>query len=304
MYKYLLTIVFILMYTSLVLSQNQRDIIVHDSLSYMVMYPQENYPIAKKRVLKLEEKYGYEPELKYRLIRQSFKNNDLEFFKKELSVLVEKYGFQLIYLKETEPYYTAITKGELSIWFKEMYLEKHFIWMKNNFEKQLDLKKLNDIGAKDQLMRRFISILNNNITLDSIQKIKLYKSENEFDFENIADLYQITQTWKKYPTGKSFALIQRSFGIAEGHNLKAKENFERFWLLFYPYYKKSYLNNEISYIHFKNYDNFSYVHYGCQKFGLLNVEDIPEVYMTEGLKEVPLKDFDFYFKILKEFNWN
>jgi len=26
--------------------------------------------------------------------------------------------------------------------------------------------------------------------------------------------------------------------------------------------------------------------------------------MTTGLKEIPLKDFDFYFKILKEFNWN
>ena len=147
MYKYLITTIFILLCTSLVSSQNQRDIIVQDSLSYMVMYT--NYPLAKKRILKLEEKYGYEPELKYRLISQSFKNNDLDFFKKELTVLVEKYGFQLIYLKGTEVYFTSITKGELSLWFKEMYLEKHFVWMKNNFDKQLDLKKLNDIGNKD-----------------------------------------------------------------------------------------------------------------------------------------------------------
>ncbi|NQY28153.1 MAG: hypothetical protein HRT69_01640 [Flavobacteriaceae bacterium] len=302
MIKHLFTFIFILFYLSVATAQNERDIIVHDSLSYMVMFT--NYPLAKKIILKLEEKYGYEPELKYRLISQSFKNNDLDFFKKELSILVEKYGFQLIYMKETEPYYTAIIEGELSSWFKEMYLKKHFIWMKNNFDKQLDLKKLNEIGAKDQSMRRFISILNNNITLDSIQKIKLYKSETEFDFENIADLYQITQKWKKYPSGKSFALIQRGFGIAEGHNLKAKDNFERFWLLFYPFYKKAYLNNEISYIHFKNYDSYSYVHYGYQKFGLLNIEEIHETYMTVGLKEIPLEDFDFYFKILKEFNWN
>jgi len=264
----------------------------------------EKYPIAKKRVLKLEQKYGYEPELKHLLLSQSFRNNDLDFFKKELTILVEKYGFQLIYLKGTEVYYNAITKGELASWFKEMYLEKHFIWMKNNFDKQLDLKKLNDIGSKDQLIRRFIGIVNRNLTLDSIQKNKLSKSESEFDFENISDLYGITQKWDVYPTGKSFALIQRRFGISETHNIQAKENFDRFWLLFYPFYKKAYLNNEISYVYFKNYDNYSYVHYGYQKFGLLSVNEIPDIYLTEGLKEVPLKDFDFYFKILKEFNWN
>lgn len=302
MYKYLIATVCILLYTSLVSSQNERDIIIQDSLSYMVMYT--NYPLAKKRILKLEEEYGYEPELKYRLISQSFKNNDLDFFKKELTVLVEKYGFQLIYIKETEPYYTAITTGELSLWFKEMYLEKHFVWMKNNFDKQLDLKKLNDIGNKDQLIRRYSGLLNKVLALDSIQIINTYKAVGELDFENIADLYGITHKWKAYPTGKSFALIQRSFTIAEIHNLKTKENFDRFWLLFYPFYKKAYLNDQISYIHFKNYDSYSYVHYGYQKFGLLTVNEIPDIYLKEDLKEIPLKDFDFYFKILKEFNWN
>jgi len=263
-----------------------------------------NYPLAKKRVLKLEEKYGYEPELKHLLITESFRNNDLAFFKKELTVLVEKYGFQLIYLKETEPYYTAITEGELFSWFKTMYLEKHFIWMKNNFDKQLDLKKLNDIRDKDLLIRKYTNLFSRKLEFDSIQNSNKHKVMSELDFENIADLYQITQKRKKYPTGKSFALIQRNFGIAEMHNIQAKENFDRFWLLFYPFYKKAYLNNEISYIYFKNYDSYSYVHHGYQEFGLLNIEDIPDTYMTSGLKEIPLKNFDFYFKILKEFNWN
>jgi len=268
------------------------------------MYTKENYPLAKKRVLKLEEKYGYEPKLKHRLISQSFKNNDIEFFKKELSVLVEKYGFQLIYTKETEPYYTAITEGKLSDWFKEMYLEKHFIWMKNNFDKQLDLKKLNDIRDKDLLIRKYTNLLSRKLEFDSIQNINKKKVVSELDYENIADLYQITQKRKQYPTGKSFALIQKGFGAAEMHNMESKENIERFWVLFYPFYKQAYLNNEISYIYFKSYDSYSFLHYGYQEFGLLNAEEIPEVYMTAGIKEIPLKDFDFYFKILKEFNWN
>jgi len=304
MIKHLFTFIFILFYSLLAPAQNERDIIVHDSLSYTVMYMKENYPIAKKRVLKLEQKYGYEPELKHRLISQSFKNNYIDFFKKELSTLVEKYGFQLIYIKETEPYYTAITEGELSSWFKEMYLEKHFIWMKNNFEKQLDLKKLNDIRDKDFLIRKYTNLLSKKLKFDSIQSINKKKVMSELDFENIADLYQITQKREKYPTGKTFALIQKGFGVTEMHNMESKENFERFWVLFYPFYKQAYLRNEISYIYFKNYDSYSYLHHGYQEFGLLKTEEIPERYMTTGLKEIPLKDFDFYFKILKEFNWN
>jgi len=304
MFKYFPLFILIILYSSSTIAQNQRDIIVHDSLSYIVMFSKENYPIAKKRILTLEDRYGYEPELKYRLINYSFRNGDLEFFKEELSVLVEKYGFQLIYLSGNEIYYESITKGELSNWFKEMYLENHFKWMKNNFAKQLDLKKLNDIGNKDRLIRKYTNLLSKKLTFDSIQDIHKNKVVSELDFENIADLHEITQKRKSYPTGKSFALIQRSFTTAEMNNLGAKENFERFWLLFYPYYKKAYLNNEVSYIHFKNYDSYSYIHHGYQEFGLLKSEDIPELYMNTGLKEIPLKDFDFYFKILKEFNWN
>jgi len=302
MLKHFFTFIFIIVYSLSTTAQNQRDIIVQDSLSFLVMYT--NYPLAKKRILKLEDKYGYEPELKYRLINQSFRNNDLDFFKKELTILVEKYGFQLIYLSGTEAYYEEITKGELSGWFKEMYLENHFKWMKNNFDKQLDLKKLNDIRDKAFLIRKHTNLLSKKLELDSIQNSNKYKVMSELDFENIADLYEVTQKREAYPTGKSFALIQRGFIRAEINNLEAKENFERFWLLFYPFYKKAYLNNEISYIHFKNYDSYSYIHHGYQKFGLLNSEDIPDLHMNTGLKEVPLQDFDFYFKILKEFNWN
>lgn len=302
MIKQLFTFICILLYSTCTTAQNERDIIVNDSLSFIAIYT--NYPLAKKRILKLEEKFGYEPELKYRLIGQSYRNNDLDFFKKQLTILVEKYGFQLIYLTENEPYYTAITEGELSGWFKEMYLEKHFIWMKNNFNKQLELKKLNDIRDKAVLIRTHTNLLAKKLEFDSIQNSKKNKVMSDSDFENIADLYQVTHKWEKYPTGKSFALIQKNYIMVEMNNLEAKENFERFWLLFYPFYKKAYLNNEISYIHFKNYDSYSYIHHGYQKFGLLKPEEIQDSYMNSGLKEVPLKDFDFYFKILKEFNWN
>ena len=88
------------------------------------------------------------------------------------------------------------------------------------------MKKLNDIGAKDQLIRKYTNLLSRKLEFDSIQNINKYNVISELDFENIADLHQISNKRGIYPSGKSFALIQRSFGISEIHNLKSKDNFD------------------------------------------------------------------------------
>lgn len=295
-------LIFILIFINISFGQTVRDIIINDSI-YPMMHESENYKEIKNRILKLEEIYGYEPELKYSFINYSYQNDDLSFFKKELGTLVEKYGFQLIYLNGRESYYESITSGELAEWFKEMFLKKHFIWLKNNFNKQIDLKKLNDIKTKDQLVNSFAIKIGNELQLDSIQKTRKADLLNNFFFENISELHQITSKNNNYPTGKTFALIQNNFWVAEIHNLQAKPNIERFWTLFYPHFKKAYLNNEITYSTFKSYDQMSYVHFGNQHFGLLKVDEIPDVYMKDNLTEIPIVDLEFYEKIKKEFKW-
>lgn len=283
--------------------QTERDHIINDSI-YPIIHNSENYQEVKNRILNLEKSYGYEPELKYSLINYSFRNNDIQFFKKEVKILVEKYGLQLIYLNGEEFYYDAITKGELAEWFKDMYLTSHFVWMKNNFDKQIPLKKLNEIKTKDQLINKYTSQIWNELELDSTQKSIQNKLISDFYYTNISELYVIANSNNKYPSAKSFAIIQNNFYVAEIHNLQAKSNIERFWTLFYPYFKKAYLNNEITYSIFKTYDQMSYVHFGNQHFGLLEIDKIPEIYKKENYIEVPIVDLDFYKKIKKEFNWN
>lgn len=295
-------LIIILFFVNLSFGQTERDIIINDSI-YPIMHKSENYQEVKNRILDLEKIYGYEPELKYSFINYSYQNNDIEFFKSELAKLVENYGFQLIYLNGRESYYDSIIEGELSEWFKEMFLKSHFIWLENNFDKQIDLKKLNDLKTKDQLVNSFAIRIGNEINLDSVQKIKKADLLYNFFFENISELHQITLKNKNYPTGKTFALVQNGFGVAEVHNLQAKPNIERFWLLFYPHYKKAYLNNEITYATFKSYDQMNFVHFGNQHFGLVKINEIPEVFMKENLTEIPIVDMEFYKKTKKEFNW-
>lgn len=295
-------LILILFSGNLSFGQTERDIMINDSI-YPIMHKAEYYQKAKNRILELEKIYGYEAELKYSLINYSYQNNDIEFFKTELAILVKKYGFQLIYLNGKESYYNAITNGELAEWYKSMFLKNHFIWLENNFDKQIDLKKLNDIKTKDQLINKYTREIWNELELDSTQKTKQNNLISDFYFANISELHKITLDNKNYPTGKTFALVQNNFSVAEIHNLQAKPNIERFWILFYPHYKKAYLNNEITYAIFKNYDQMSFVHFGNQHFGLVKINEIPEVYSKYNLTEIPIVDLEFYKKIKNEFNW-
>jgi hypothetical protein len=286
-------------------AQTVRDKFILDSIEpYInsINLEKEQYYQVKKALQKIEKEYGYEPDFKYRLLNKSYAFNDIPFFKDELSILVEKYGFNIAYMSESETYFESITNGNLKEWFKQMYLDKHFIWLKNNFDKQIDLRKLNELRMKDQLVNGFSSKISQIPNLDSIQKKQELEHLNDFFYANITDLYKITQKWSVYPTGKSFALVQNNFGVVEFHNNQAKKNFDSVWPLFYQYYKKAYLNHQITYMNFRNHDNFSFLHYGFQEFGLISIKDIPSEY-RKNEEEIPVKDIDFMNKTKKEFKW-
>ena len=131
-------------------SQNSRDKFINDSIiNYRDVLHKNgteyNFYKLIRSIETLEKmSKSYEPDFRYHMVlSNAYKLNKLDIFKKELEILVEKYGFDVAYMSEKEVYYDAITTGKLSSWFKKMYLKKHFVWLKNNFEKQIDLKKLN-----------------------------------------------------------------------------------------------------------------------------------------------------------------
>jgi len=293
----------VLFCSNLLCSQNHRDKVIYDSIKPLV-YKTGSYNKVKNILSKLESKYGVEPELRYELLQKSF-SNDISSFKKEMIFLIKNYGVNILYFNGNENYYNAIIYGKLAKWFKRIYLKNHFVWMKKNFLKQLDLKLLNEIRDRDQIYTKYSDEIYDSLqNLDSINKSILTQKRNKYLFSNLSDLHNFCQENENYPTAKNFAIIQNHFQVAMFHNYKSGSNFDKTWLLFYPYYKKAYLKNEMDYIVFKNYDNWSFIHNKNQLFGLLEIENVPEIFNPENLKFAPIRDVDFYKKIVLEFEWN
>jgi hypothetical protein len=303
---------FLLMFffSSLVLfSQNYRDEIIRKDINPFLGMVMKNkkpeYEKLKENILKLEEDYGYETDLKLKLIDHSFYHKDFDFFKEQLSILVEKYGFNVSYLQGGELYYDAIMKGELSVWFKAMYLQNHFVWMEQNFEKQIDQRKLHDIELKNQVIRSLPWGSKEDSSADAA-RIKEWNSErNEFIFRNVSDLYKICRKYDFYPTGKNFGVQHNFYNSLIIMNLDIKENIERTWLLFEPYFKKSYLKNDMDYGYFWAYDIFSFSHFGHQKYGLISYDDVPEYHRAKNpeMKTVPIENAFFSDKAKRELGW-
>jgi len=290
-------------------SQNYRDKVIQEIINpifnKMKTSDKEEYGKVKELILKLDADYGYETDLKKRLIEFSFFQNDLDFFKNELSVLVEKHGFNVAYMNGNEAYFDEIMKGSLSVWFKQMYLKNHFVWLEGNFEKQISQRKLNEIQMKDQLVGSFAMKIREIPGLDSLHLKSVSEKLNEFYFKNISEVYKICRLHESYPSGKSFGLIQNGFQGAFLHNYWASENIERIWILFEPYIKNAYLKNDLDYTDFKNYDIYTFSHFGYQKYGLITIEDLPLFLRSKAaeLQSVPIENIFFVDKTKREMGW-
>ncbi|MDR6301655.1 hypothetical protein [Mesonia maritima] len=295
---------FTLLFTTTLCSQNRRDILIHDSIQ-PILYNFNKYKEVKRLVLSLEKEFGKEPSFRYKLLNQSYVNNDIPFFKSNLTDLVKNYGVNINYFSENEHYFHAITKGELSIWFKKMYLKNHFIWMKNNFDKQRDLKKINEIYTKDQLVNGQYAKIDQHLSLDSLQKSKLDKLLGDFFLSNVENLKILSEKIDTYPTAKNFAIVQNGLATAELHLLQSSnEILTEYWNTFFNYYKKAYLKNEMDYMIFKNYDLFHYVKNGTQVFGLLEPSPELENFLDKKIDSIPIEDENYKKRIQEELGWN
>lgn len=303
--RYCICLVFFF-FSAIVFSQNYRDkIISENGLSRLFMKDSEAYLKAKEAIVKLEADYGYEVDLMVELLEYSFKYDDLDFFKTQLSVLVEKHGFDVAYLHGKESYYDAIVYGELAGWFKEMYLKNHFVWMQHNFERQIDRRKLHDIELKNQVLRSF-TLNTDTQTEENKQYVKDFESlRSESLFRNVSELYAICRKYDFYPTGKNFGVLHYNYNSGLSSNLQRKENIIRTWMLFEPYIRKSYLKNEIDYHPYRNYDAFSYLHFGHQKYGLMTKEQL-RFYVhpvDEEVEVIPIENAFFAEKSKREMGW-
>lgn len=290
---------------STVKAQTYRDTL---TLQIIRNFPKEETAYQKlkadiKALEQLEEKAN--PEILYTALNDIYKFNDINYFKEVLTLLTRKYGFNLSYATGYENYYNDIIKGDLAIWFKEMYIKNHSEWLSENLDKQIDIYRLNNLKEKDQLVHKAIISILDIKGLTEEQKNELNRIDDANFNRNLDTLLEISTKIDNLPTGNSFALIQKHYGIVETHAMQRPSTFEKAWQGLLPFYKKAYLNKNISSLYFRNIDSHMYKYNGKQLFNLLKIEDIPESWKNNpNDKEIPLTDPDQTKKLRQELGWN
>jgi len=281
-----------------------------DTLAYEIVHslPKDKTSYEKlkeniKNLEKLEEKHN--PEILNSKLRYIFEQNDFNYFKETLTLLTRYYGYNVSYLSGKENYYESIMYGHLADWFKEMYIKNHSEWLSENLHKQIDIHKLNSLHQKDQVANNTLLSIQQNLRLNSDQKAQIRKMQGEVFSLNIKELNSISSKIGCLPTGNSFAIIQNNYDLIEWHGFQHEETFQSTLEILLPYYKKSYLNKDISSLKFKNIDSFLFMNTGKQMFGLLNPERIPE-HLRKDLSDkdsIPLMDPKTTNQLKQELKW-
>lgn len=284
-------------------SQTKRDSILKNAVVLPINQGfsgnDNNYLKSYSILNQLDLEYGYEKDLHKRMLEYSYRFNDTLSFKSDLSTLVKEFGFKIDLLSGDEIYYNAIIDGELSIWFKEMYLKNHLIWLNENFNKLKDIRKLNEVNVKDQVISRLASKLL-SIKLNVKDSVDVFSTINNINLENINDVYEISKKHDVYINSKKFPIIQNGLNNVLVHNLRDNTNYT--WNLLYPYIKKAYVNNEVDNVIFQSYDFYCFLKNGYQEFNSYIIEQIPEQF-RKNKKEIKLKSTEEFQKIKKEFKW-
>ena len=286
-------------------AQNVRDIFIKDSIQPLLNsadLTNPEYVILKKRISKLEKQYGYQTNLKKRILEKAYIRNDFDYFKTELTLLVRDHGLDAAYFRESESYYAAVMFGSLSQWFKKMYLKEHVVWLDKNFDKQTDLRKLNTINEKDQAVTAFAMSVLNIPGIDSLQQRKIKDLLGTYHLRNIQPLTSIAIKRKLFANEQNFAVLQNGYDSALIHNFQFKDNMEHVWQLLFPLIKEAYLKHEIINVIFENYDFYHYQHYGSQVFDSYTYDKIPEQFRQKQ-NPIPIKDKVWLDALKKEFGW-
>jgi hypothetical protein len=292
-------------FSAVCVAQNKHDIFIKDEVQPLLNAQEitdAEYKQLKAAIIKLERQYGYETNLKKRLLETAYIHKDIDFFKAELSILVKEHGFDVAYMRETESYYPAIMKDELAAWFKPMYLKNHTEWLSNNFDKQIELRKLNGIHEKDQALTAFAMRVLNVQGLDNVQQEAIKKLLGEYHLKNFEPVLDIAQKRKIFPNEKNFSVLENGYDTTLIHNFQFQRNLDIVWDKLFPYIKKAYAQNEITDVIFRNYDFYHYQHYGSQVFDSYTYDKMLEQFRQKQ-NPIPIKDKVWLDAFKKEFGW-
>ena len=293
----------LILFSLLNVAQTKRDFLLKDSIIKPINSKQlldksvyyKTYSLLKN----IDNEFGYEKDIHFKILEYSYFHNDLDNFKKDLLVLVKDYGFKIDYLTTNENYYNDLMNGKLSNWFKKMYLKNHLIWVENNFDKLNDIRALKEINIKDQTLAKLSNVML-DVNLNQSDSIKIYTVIQRLNAENLQLIYKISEKNNCFILSKKFPVIQNNINSAIIHNFQM--NLDDSWNLLFPYIKTAYKNNEIDNVIFQNYDFYRYLNDGYQEFNSYKIEQIPPDF-RKNQDPIPLKDVDFFNEFKKEMIW-
>ncbi|MEG0915647.1 MAG: hypothetical protein RSF68_01390 [Myroides sp.] len=302
--KVLIISFLVLIFSSTLNAQTDRDTLVSE-IVYNIPKDLISYKELKLNIKKLEElEEKPNPEILHSKLKYIYQQDDIEYFKEVLTLLTRNYGFNLSYASGNESYYNDIISGSLAIWFKDMYIKNHSEWLSKNLDKQIDIYRLNTLQEKDQLVNGISTAFHRSTSFTNEQKKIIEKILDEYSFDNARVILDLSTEIGFLPTGNSFSLIQKDYNYVELHNLQRVNNFDKIWESFYPYYKTSYLNKDISSIKFKAVDFTKYRHDGTQIFNLIKIDDFHESWRRNpDDSEIPIDNNEQTKKLRTELGW-
>jgi hypothetical protein len=205
-----------------------------------------------------------------------YKNNDFEFFEKQIVNCLKNYGLDLSH----KNYYflsfnIELRDGKLKKWYDQIYNTNYLIWLKENYKKLQVVNRINSIWQKDQLARQ---LLYSCQFVDSLRLLEYVdKQIAVIDFNNLTEIIEICkEEGGIIPNDIDYPDVLGKIEIIILHNLKSNLTIDTTWKMIYPYFENTFLKNKMNNDLCKLYDKWLYKYHNVQYYGTLN-DGIPVI---------------------------
>lgn len=229
-----------------------------------------DYESAKKRALEIRKEAKISPEYRLYFLEFSLKNNDLNFFKKEVSDLILNYGYRYTRADTCEvclddDFKTLIADKKISKWLLLKSDKLYPEWIKNNPINYDLQRRLSDLHFKDQT-RVLIMPLDSSCGKDRITRT--------INAENYSELLMICiNNDRKVPNAYDNG-IGANWYLILLHNLIENSNDAKdqivIWNRILPFIEKTYFEGKIDDGIFKFLDQQLLREYNLQYYGFLD----------------------------------
>lgn len=269
MRSYLYTILLVILINTTGYSQNRSYNIIRDSIDPIIS---TNYTQAKKIFLSVEKEYNVDPYEKLFFLKSALQNGDVKYFKKEIKVLIKKYGYRFSGYVNVgqEVIFEVVNQNDLTDWMRLKSEKLYPKWVAEN-PRAFEIQKIMDELVVADQRRKYmltndtncIEVAVNNLynnDLDNYHQLFLLWDEEHFLPNNFEQGLGTTQKWE----------------LILWHLLKS-DNHESIWKDFLPHLERLYFAGKIGDSIFRDYDYilatwFGYQYYGFQ--GDVPVKDI------------------------------